>query len=290
MRQSALPVLLLIGLVPALASALDWPVEKKIVAGTFGEYRDGRFNDGLDIGGGEQDVRAVLPGEVVFHYDENSDYSSLPRGLGSFMALYHDGSVETIYSHLKKGTLDPSRPRYAAGERLGVAGDTGHTNGTQLHLTVYDLETASSVNPLTLLPPVADTQMPVIRKVYLSMGDVMEPLDNGSKVPAGRAEIIAEAYDLRQDVKFHWPIAPYSVRLTFDGKELWKAVFDSIQAVDGRFAISATRLSIDAAYTRDGLLKCGTAELRPGSSRLILSVRDFAGNETTKEISFTVRE
>jgi len=290
MRKSALSAVLLLALVPAFAPALDWPVDRKIVAGTFGGYRDGRFNDGLDIGGGEQDVRAVLPGEVVFRYDENGDYSSIPRGLGSFVALYHDGSVETIYSHLKKGSLDPSRPRYAAGERLGVAGDTGYTDGIQLHVTVYDLETASSVNPLTLLPPVADNQMPVIRKVYLSTGDVMEPLDNGSKVPAGRAEIIAEAYDLRQDVKFHWPIAPYSARLTFDGKELWKAVFDSLQAVDGRFTISATQLSVDTAYTRDGLLKCGTAELRPGSSRLILSVRDFAGNETTKEISFTVRE
>jgi hypothetical protein len=265
-------------------------VEKKVVAGTFGEDRDGHFNDGLDVGGGDQDVRAVLPGEVVFRHEENGDFSSLPQGLGSFVALHHEGGIETIYSHLKKGSLGPVRTVTAAGDRLGTAGDTGHIEGIELHFSVYDLETASYVNPLSLLPPVADTQPPVIKRVFLSIGEQRQLLDNGVKVPPGRAEVVAEAYDLRQDVRFHWPIAPYSARLNLDGKEVWKVVFDSIQAVDGHMVVGQTQLTLDAAYTPDSLMKCGAVELRPGNSRLILSVRDFAGNETTKEISFTVRE
>lgn len=146
------------------------------------------------------------------------------------------------------------------------------------------------MNPLSLLPPVADAQPPVIKRVFLSIGDQRQPLDNGAKVPPGRAEVVAEAYDLRQDVKFHWAIAPYSARLELDGKEVWKVVFDSIQAVDGRMVVDQSKLTLQGAYTHDSLMKCGAVELRPGNSHLILSVRDFAGNETTKEISFTVRD
>ena len=43
-------------------AALDWPVDKKVVIGTFGENQGGHFFDGLDIGGGQQEVHAVLPG------------------------------------------------------------------------------------------------------------------------------------------------------------------------------------------------------------------------------------
>jgi hypothetical protein len=48
---------------------LDWPVAARIITGTFGEDRGDHFQDGIDIGGGNQDVHAVLPGELVFRYD-----------------------------------------------------------------------------------------------------------------------------------------------------------------------------------------------------------------------------
>ena len=270
--------------------ALDWPVAKRIIAGTFGEDQGGRFFDGLDIGGGEQDVHAVLPGELVFRYEEKEDFSSLPRGLGSFVVLQHEGKIETISCNLKKDSLGPLRMKYAAGEQLGVSGDSGYSDGTHLHFSVYDEETASFINPLSLLPPVGDTQPPVIKKVILSVGDTLFPLENGAAVPAGRAVVLANAYDLRPDVKFFWPVAPYSVRLNIDGKELSRIVFDSLQAADGRMSLGSSKLTLADVYTGDALLKCGSVDLHAGTSHLILSVRDFVGNETTKEISFTVRE
>ena len=269
---------------------LDSPVEKKIIIGTFAQDQDGHFFDGLDIGGGQQDVHAVLAGELVFRYDEDQDYSSLPRGLGSFVALHHEGKIETTSCNLKKGSLGPVRTAYAAGETLGASGDTGSSDGVHLHFSLYDEETASFVNPLSFLPPVADTQAPVIRRVLLSAGGTLIPLDNGAKVPAGQGQIIAEAYDLRQDVRFHWPLGLYGVRLEVDGKEVARIVFDSLQVSDGRLTLGGARLPLGSVYTGDGLVKCGGVDLRAGNSHLDLSVRNFAGNETTKEISFTVRE
>ncbi len=284
----ALLALLLGGALPV--SGLDWPVDRKVIIGTFGEDKGSNFFDGLDLGGGQQEVHAVLPGELVFRHDEEEDYSSLPRGLGSFVVLHHEGKIETISGNLKKGSLGPVRTAYAAGETVGLSGDTGSSDGVHLHFSLYDEETASFLNPLSLLPPVADTQLPVIKRVLLSAGDTLTPLDNGATVPAGKAQIIAQAYDLRQDVRFLWPLGLYGIRLELDGKEATRMVFDSLQVVDGQLVLGGTRLGHGTIYTANGLLSCGTVELRAGTSRLILTVRDFAGNETTKEISFTVRE
>ncbi|HUI69779.1 MAG TPA: M23 family metallopeptidase [Spirochaetia bacterium] len=281
-------IFFLAAVLPALA--LDWPVDKKVVVGTFGEDRNGHFFDGLDIGGGEQEVHAVLPGELVFRYDEGEDYSSLPRGLGSFVVLHHEGKIETMSCNLKRGSLGAVRTTYSAGETIGLSGDTGSSDGTHLRFCLSDEETASYLNPLSLLPPVADAQPPVIKRILLAEGDGLTPLADGATVAPGQAEIIADAYDLRQDVRFLWPLGLYGVRLDLDGKEVTRVIFDSLQVVNGKLSLGGSKTTLTKLYTNDGLLRCGSFELRPGTSRLILTVRDFAGNETTKEISFTVRQ
>ena len=281
-------VLLLLAAPPVFS--LDWPVEKKIVTGTFGEDRGDHFHNGLDIGGGEQEVHPVLAGELVFRYDENDDYASLPRGVGTFVVLHHAQDILSLYCHLASGTLGPVRARYGPRDRVGMLGDTGHADGKHLHFTVYDEENGSFVNPLSLLPPLADTQPPVIKRVLLAAGNQLKLLENGAIVPPGKAEIVAEAYDLREDVKFHWSIAPFSASLGLDGKEIGKIVFDALEVSEGRMAVGASRLTRANVYAADGLLRCGVVELRAGASRLRLSVRDFTGNETVREITLTVQE
>jgi hypothetical protein len=272
------------------AIALDWPVEKKIIIGTFGQDKGGCFLDGIDLGGGQQGVQAVLPGELVFRYDEEEDFSSLPRGLGSFVVLHHEGKIETISCNMKNGSLGPVRTSYAAGETIGQSGDSGFSDGVHVLFSLYDEETASFLNPLSLLPPLNDRQPPVIKRVFIAAGDTLLPLDNGATVPAGKAQIIVSAYDLRQDVRFLWPLGLYGLRLNLDGNEVGRLTFDSLQVTDGQRALGGTKLTLNKVYTADSLLLCGSVDLRTGDSHLILSVRDFAGNETTKEISFTVRE
>ena len=183
----------------------------RVITGTFGEDRGDHFHNGIDIGGGTQDVRPVLAGELVFRYDEASDYTSIPRGVGSFVVLRHDQDILSVYAHLQGGSLGPERALYAPGEKLGVTGETGHADGLHLHFTVFDLEAASAVNPLAFLPALADRQPPVIRRLFAAAGDQKTPLDNGVTLKPGRVEILAEVYDLREDVSFRWPLAPSAV-------------------------------------------------------------------------------
>jgi hypothetical protein len=269
---------------------LDWPVAAKIITGTFGEDRGDHFHNGIDIGGGSQDVHAVLPGELVFRYDEAADFSSLPRGVGSFVVLHHDQDILSLYCHLQNGSLGPLRTSYSPADRLGVIGDTGHADGVHLHFAVFDDEAGSTVNPLSFLPPLPDHQPPVIRHVLVSAGDQRQALDNGAVLKPGLAEILAEVYDLREDVSFSWPLAPASVSVSVDGTEVSRLSFDSLQVVEGRAVLNGTTLSRGQVYDSAGYLRCGTVELRPGASSLRITARDLAGNEAVRTISFSVRQ
>jgi hypothetical protein len=226
----------------------------------------------------------------VFRYDEGSDYASLPRGTGSTVVLRHSQNILSFYCHLASGSLGAPLARYAPSSRIGIEGDTGHSNGKHLHFSVYDAEAAAFLNPLSFLPPIADRQAPVIRRVLLAAGDLRQPLQNGASVKPGKAEVLVECSDLREDVRFSWLLAPYSVSLSLDGAQTVRILFDTLAVKDGRTVLGGTGMTRDAVYAADGSIRCGTLELRAGESRLHLTVRDFAGNEATREITFSVHD
>lgn len=284
----ALAALALAGLGGGGAQALDWPVAARIVTGTFGEDRGDHFHNGVDIGGGSQDVRPVLPGELVFRYDEGADYTSLPRGVGSFVVVRHEQQIRTVYAHLQAGSLGPLRDRYDAADRIGIIGETGHASGPHLHFTVFDEEAGSSVNPLEFLPAVPDHQAPVIRRLFAVVGEQRIPLENGASLRPGKTEILAEAYDLREDVPFRWPLGPLSVSLSVDGRDVSRILFDSLQVAQGRAVLGGSLLSRDQVWDPGGLLRCGSVTLATGESQLRLSVRDLAGNEAVRSVAVSV--
>jgi hypothetical protein len=270
--------------------ALDWPVEKRIVTGTFGEDRGDHFHAGLDIGGGSQAVHPVMPGELVFRYDEGSSFTSIPRGTGSFVVLQHGQGILTLYCHLAEGSLGVVHTAYTPADQVGIIGETGHADGRHLHFSVFDREEGAAINPLTLLPAVPDSQPPVIRRILLSSGNTRQELETGASVAPGTWDVFAEVYDLREDVHFHSPLAPYGVSLSVDGKETSRILFDLLQVKEGKAVLGASALTRAALYDADRLVRCGNIELRAGASRLRMVARDFAGNETVKEIAFTVHD
>jgi hypothetical protein len=272
------------------AGALEWPVSERIVTGTFGEDRGDHFHLGIDIGGGEQVVRPVLPGELVFRYEENADYTSLPRGVGSFAVIRHQDDVLSVYCHLRRDLARPALTTFTVRDPVGVTGDTGASEGTHLHFSVYDGQTGSWVNPLSLLPPVADRESPVVKRIALRRGDRVTDLAPGIVVPSGPAEVLVEAYDVRGDVRYLWPLAPYAVRLVLNGAEVARFAFEALEVREGRMVLLGTVLAALDVYATDRLLRLGTVDLRGGESHLIAVVRDFAGNEAAREVFFTVRD
>ncbi len=276
--------------VPAasIPDSAAWPVGAPVITGTLGEDRLDHFSHGIELAGRGLPVHPALPGDLVFRFDGSGSWSSVPRGTGAFVVLRHSQNILTLYAHLTEGTLGPVRDSYSPTDVLGLTGDSGRAEAPGLSFSVYDPEALSWVNPLALLPGLRDNQPPLVRRLVLSVGDQQRALATGMTVAAGKVAVLVEAYDLREDVRFRWPLAPYSIRLSVDGTEVTRVTFDSLSLRGKLLALMPSGITRQGLYAGDGLLNLGTVDLHPGESRLLVAVRDFSGNESTREVALTV--
>jgi hypothetical protein len=272
--------------------AFDWPVDRVVLTSTFGENRGDHFHGGIDLGGGEQPIYPISPGEVVFSYREGEDYASMPTGLGNFLVLQHQGGIQSLYAHLAHGSMDPTRRSYDRSIALGTVGASGYSSGTHLHLTIIDTEMGTIINPLLLLSPQPDRQPPEIKEVYLQSGQEKISLEDRMSLNRGEGELFATIYDLREDVSFLWRLAPYKVFLSQDGREITSLTFDSLySARDGYdLVLMNTERRFADVYESSWSLSLGRVNLVPGETTLTVVAADFAGNESVREYSVTASE
>jgi hypothetical protein len=279
-----------------LLLAFDWPLDQIVLTSTFGEHRGDHFHGGIDLGGGEQPIYPISPGELVYYYREGEDYTSLPTGLGNFLVLQHQGAVRSLYAHLAGGSLDPSRRFYDRSRALGTVGSSGYSSGKHLHLTIIDTEMGTVINPLLLLPPLTDTQAPEIKELYLEIGQERIRLEDGMSLNRSEGRLFATVYDLREDVSFLWKLAPYKVFLSQDGREISAFTFDSLYSLppgaeeSENLVLMNTEMDFSDVYDSPWSLSLGTINLVPGETTLTVFAADFAGNESFKEYTLTVLE
>ena len=272
--------------------SLQWPVEKLTVTSTFAEKRGDHYHSGIDIGGGEQDVVAVSDGRVVFIFEENSPFSDIPCGMGSFIVIEHERSLKTTYSHLKKGSVVKNRENVELGEKIGVIGDTGASRGQQLHFEVIDGELNQIVNPLKLLSESNDKTKPVIKKIVLKNEDnsLNKILSRREKIKTGKYKLTAQVYDVCGNVDYFCPTAPYSISVYLNGEQVIEIKYDTLEREKGKVVLAGNSSPVEEFYSteEDWLVNIGEINLIPGTIRLEISVKDFAGNESTRDRLLTV--
>ncbi len=291
------PILLALALLALAlpAAAFDWPLARVVLTATFGESRGDHFHAGLDLGGGDQEVRPIAAGEVVFGHEEGEDRGSVPVGLGSFLVLQHQGGVRSLYAHLESGSVRRAEKRYDGSKPLGRIGATGYSLGKHLHLSIIDTEMRSLINPLAVLPPLPDRQIPVVKELLLRTGREAVPVRNGSRFRQGTVEVLAQVYDLREDVSFAWRMAAYRVSLYQDGREVAALRLDGLHeklGADGNphLALLDADLSFGQLYESEWLLRIGELKLVPGQTTLSLFAADYAGNESSRDFLLEVTD
>ena len=133
---------------PALAFSITgtlmmWPGIGGINDG-FG-YRDGdEFHGGVDImAPGGSTIVAASPGTVVTVAEDS--------GWGAYVKVDHGGGIYTLYAHMVSGSQTVSVGQFvAAGDSLGIVGQTGYASVPHLHFEVY--AGGSRVDPMGWLP------------------------------------------------------------------------------------------------------------------------------------------
>ena len=113
--------------------SLDWPLRGELI-GHFGPEKHPRFgtitpNNGIDIAAAiGTPVRSVAKGRVDY---TSSDYGTY----GQMIIINHGDGYYTLYGHLS-GISVAVGQEVAAGQTIGLSGDTGSLKGPELHFEV----------------------------------------------------------------------------------------------------------------------------------------------------------
>ncbi|MBO4351343.1 MAG: M23 family metallopeptidase [Proteobacteria bacterium] len=127
-------------------SIRDWNCKSKTYDQHSGtDYGIGSF-DGMDSNGSRPAV-AAADGTVVAvsdgAYDRNtsstySSYCGTSTSCGNYVKLKHADGKQTIYCHMKKGSVKVSNGQNVkCGQELGRVGSSGCSTGPHLHFGVY---------------------------------------------------------------------------------------------------------------------------------------------------------
>ena len=267
----------------------QWPVEELILTATFAESRWDHFHTGIDIGGGEQEIRPVEEGEIVYYYEEGNRRSGIPAGLGNFVVVEHKRDLRSVYAHLEAESFDPSLIEVNRDTVIGVIGDSGGSYGKHLHLEVIDRELGRFVNPLLLLPPLEDNELPVIRGVHLMGEGYSLTFPTDENISQGRYSLVLDVYDPSEHVSYFCPMSPFDISVYLNGQEVVRVQYQGIEEQEGRMElIDSSGVTHENFYLDEWLVHVGDLELNAGETSLEITVKDIAGNETGENLRFSV--
>jgi hypothetical protein len=287
LRSGALASALAILALGRPAAAMDWPLSPPRLAATFGTFAKGRLIAGIALSAEDGLVHAAEDGELSFAMDENGHRGSLPSPLGSFVVMEHQRGMAAVYSHLAPGSLASATRAAKKGDVLGKAGSSGWIEGSGMLFQVFDRRAASWVNPLLVLPPLADDKPPVIRSLALTRGDRVFVLGEAQSLPQGTYKVSVEVADPADSSWTAAPLAPYVIRLSIDGVEEEKDIFDVIRGVDGELRLFAlSPIPAGELRTKEGRYALGDRLFTRGRASLEVRVEDAAGNR--RSASWTV--
>jgi hypothetical protein len=273
----------------SLLFAMDWPLSPPRLAATFGTFAKGRVVAGIALSAEDSPLRSADDGELSFVMEEGNRTGLLPSTLGSFMVLEHPGGMAGLYSHLAPGSLTARQKMFKRGELLGRGGASGWIEGPGTVFQVFDRRASAWVNPLLLLPPLADDKAPVIRSLALSLSraDKVYVLGEAPSVPQGTYKVSVDVADPADSTWTVAPLAPYSIRLAIDGVEAAKDVFDVIRASDGELRLfSQSPVSASELRTREGRYTLSERLFTRGRTVIEVRVEDAAGNK--RSASWTI--
>jgi hypothetical protein len=262
------------------ASAMDWPLAPPRFAATFGTYAKGRVVLGTAIASEEGFVKSSDDGEIAFSVEEGTHPADLPLPLGSFAVIEHQRGMAAVYSHIAPGTLSTRSKKIKAGDPIGRPGRSGWVEGQGVLFQVFDRRAGSWVNPVLVLPPLAEGKPPAIRSLALSRAGKTYVLGEVPSLPQGTYRVSVDIVDPADSPWVVGPLAPYSIRLSIDGVEVTKYYFDIAKASDGKLSLfSVSPVEVGSLKTPEGRYLLVERLFSRGRVTMEARVEDAAGNK-----------
>jgi len=288
-HRAALAGAALLACCAAALAALEWPLPPAAIAATFGTPAAGRMVAGVALAASGEIVRSAGPGELAYAAGEGVGPSGLPSALGSFLIVEHEGGMAAVYAHLDPASIAESGRVLRGGDALGAAGSSGWAEGEGLLLQIYDRVEGQWVNPLLLLPRVEDDKAPSIRSLRLRRGAASRLLGEDRSAGQGVYALSLSTSDASSAKWTAGPLAPFSMRVSIDGKLVASGVFDIARDADGDllFFSEGPRASADLRDAQGGFI-LGERLLTRGKALFEVEVEDASGNRRRASWSIAV--
>jgi len=266
------------------AGAFQWPSETESLTLTFGQREEAGMVKGLRF----EHPGSVMPldyGEVVFRHVPGP-FSPLPGGDESILVLEHANGFQSVYTGLDSSSAGFGKNRLAAGDYIcrPAASDEGLPGGYTFY--VRDARLKRLVNPLMLLPGIADHLAPDILSIRLEGVGGQYELTSGSEVPAGTYSVLIRSED---HVSRRNPLvmAPYLYSLYSHGTLQAERRMDALLQAEHALSLQ-DGTPRETLYNSEGYLNLGQLVLTSGTASLEVSVGDIQGNERTAMFTFLV--
>ncbi len=269
------------------AFAIDWPSNTSQVEGNFGLNKEGRALVGLEFSG-EEEVRSVSSGDVIFSTGDPFSFSSFTAPLGAWEALEHGDGMVSIYARLAPQKNIGRSRSVEKGSILAQSGKTGWSTRTNFYYALFDRIASRWVNPTLISNQRQDTGKPIIHQVLLigRDGSAINPRTNPS-VRQGAWRVHIETND-NENAQAPLKLGPHEISILVNGIEEQNLRFDYISAKEGNLIIPGNPpRTVDEVYTKEGLYDLGEIRLNRGRVAIQIIVRDSVGNE--RQVSYTIR-
>ncbi len=236
---------------------------KAVLAGSFGELRDGHFHAGDDL-----KTQFVVGKEIHAPAEGSVVRVSVSRaGYGKALYIRHPNGYTTVYGHLNgyAPKIDSlvraeqyARKSYTInrefaeneipvekGELVAYSGNTGSSMGPHLHFEVRRTEDNKVMNPMLFGLKVADHRAPTIQGIYLmntegsdSLETLSEPRriafgknsDRARVTARGQIAFLVDAYDTMDDAPNRNGV--YGIDLYVNGRKAYGMRLDGFYFED----------------------------------------------------------
>lgn len=277
-----------------ICAAFDFPCDVQEPRIFFGQKVfkngsgfDGAFENGITFGN-VNIVKASDAGEKILAIEKSNGVRSFPCALGNAIILLHENGFQTVYGNLASVQVFETKTSFLKDDTLGQTAMNAAQHSKPLIFKVIDINAKSKnfVNPILLLPEIADTKKCEIKTVFLQSADgKIFPLTARSSIPRGSYTLFIECFDSISNSPNR--LVPFEINANLNGTNVSNITLQTLYTQNGTMYVQE-KFSLAKMYQKANAYYLCDVELSYGSAQLILHVRDYSKNSTEARFELSV--
>ncbi|MCK4907518.1 MAG: M23 family metallopeptidase [Spirochaetes bacterium] len=281
-------ILIFLAITSLSLALLNWPLSKVLLTATFGESRGDHFHNGIDLGGGKQEVHPVKDGRLIYYFDMNEHIFDKGFGNGNLVIMEHKNNERSFYYHLSSIEETCKRKKsLTTADILGISGTSGRSIGVHLHLTYKKGD--DIINPLKHLSRIEDNKKPKIASIYLKIDGRLITIPKRFTVTGAESfEILAKVYDTYKKIERIAVLGIYRIAFYIDDRVISDYTFEKFIQKDGHLTFNK-KSNFKDFYHDMNIYKGGKYRNLVGQHTITVRAWDFSGNTSSRMVTVNFR-